>query len=80
MSFRREPKCSIFLRDDIQNALMSVAATIASTMPYTNDPQAKAYQEGFRAALIAIALAFGIRIPASGMTNLPIYDDVGRLP
>jgi hypothetical protein len=80
MSLRREPHCNIFLREDIQNALMSAAATIASTMPYTNDPQAKAYQEGFRAALIAIALAFGIRITTSGMKNLPMCDDVGRLP
>jgi hypothetical protein len=81
MSFRREPRCNIFLREDIKNALMSVAATNAGAMSYAKDPQAKAYQEGFQAALIAIALAFGIQIPASGKTSLPIYyEDISRLP
>jgi len=61
MSTTREPHCNIFLREDIRNALNAAAATNAGALRFTEDPRGRAYQEGFRDALLAIALAFGIQ-------------------
>ena len=58
----------VWFKDDIKNSLLSVnqASGDAATIVINGlvDPrELRAYRAGFRAALVSIALAFGIDIP-----------------
>ena len=55
----------IYCREDIANALLSAeeasSATAAAMIDVVGDPdRMRAYREGYRAALSAVALAFGL--------------------
>ena len=57
----RQPLPRLWLRDDIANALMSVyLASTATTLQHSDE--AAEFRRGFKAALIAIGLAFGINM------------------
>lgn len=53
----------VYYPRDIQNALLAAEQAMGSALRVTvanDDPYGKGYQEGYRAALTTLALAFGL--------------------
>jgi hypothetical protein len=52
------------LRDDVRNVLTAIrTASIDSAMSAGSCPETAAFQQGYQAALDAVALALGLRLP-----------------
>jgi len=50
----------IWFKDDIKNILLGVELANAHLAAYYSDAEVRAYREGFKAALAAAAVSFGI--------------------
>ncbi len=50
----------VWFKDDIRNILLGVELANAHLATRYNDDEVRAYREGFRAALAAAAVSFGI--------------------
>jgi hypothetical protein len=52
----------VWFKDDVRNMLLGIdLATAHLALRYNNTDEARAYQDGFAAALAAVATSFGIR-------------------
>jgi hypothetical protein len=52
---------NMWFKDDIRNVLLGVEVASALGAHYATEVEATAYREGFRAALAATAVSFGIK-------------------
>lgn len=77
----------LWAKDDIRNILLGVELANAHLATHYNDAEVQAYREGFKAALAATAVSFGIypgeiRVEAGGaqprMALLPPLPAVRR--
>jgi len=50
----------IWFKDDIKNILLGVEVANASLASYCCEEEVQAYRDGFKAALLATAVSFGI--------------------
>ncbi len=73
----------MWLKEDVRNILTGVHMAHSSLAQHFNDPQVRAYREGFFAALAATAVSFGISpgevvkqdapLATSGSHSLVVY-------
>lgn len=51
----------VWFKDDIKNLLLGIEVASAHQASHFSGPETLAYREGFRAAIVAAAIGFGIR-------------------
>jgi hypothetical protein len=52
----------IWFKDEIRDILLGIEVANAHAALYSGDPEMRAYRVGFRAALAAVAVSFGVRV------------------
>jgi hypothetical protein len=51
----------VWFKDDVRNILLGMDIAAANLASNYTHPEARAYRDGFEAALVAMAVSFGIR-------------------
>lgn len=68
----------VWSKDDIRNALVGVYAAHIGSINLREDDPAFAYEEGFRTAMISVALALGITVTDALVELRRLTVDPGR--
>ena len=70
----------IWFKEDIRNILLGIELANGHLASYCSDDEVRAYREGFRAALIATAVSFGIYPGEINVEVVGVQSEMAVLP
>jgi hypothetical protein len=70
----------VWFKEDLRNILLGMDVAAANLAANYTQPEARAYRDGFEAALVALAVSFGIRPREVIVRTIDAEHEVRALP